>query len=136
MQKALSKAEVLVSKLRPRHLVAAFLLLLVAFIVLWSASRIKNVTVDVDGEKETVVTIIPDPYKILDELKIELKPEDKITITGFGNGGFFGELGQNEAEIKIQSAVDVEIEADQLKYHVTVAKGDTVADGAVLVVME
>ena len=128
MQKILTKAEVLVSKLRPRHLIAAFFLLVVAFVILWSASRIKNVTVDVDGEKQTVVTIIPDPYRILDELGIELKPEDRITITGLGTGGFFGELGQNEAEIKIQSAVNVEINADSLKYHVTVAEGDTVSD--------
>ncbi len=128
MQKILTKAEVLVSKLRWSHLIVAFFLILVAFIMLWSASRIKNVTVDVDGEKQTVVTIIPDPYKILDELKIEINPEDKVTITGFGSGGFFGELGQNEAEIKIQSAVNVEINADSLKYHVTVAEGDTVSD--------
>lgn len=128
MQKIQSKAEVLVSKIRPRHFVAAFLLLLLAFIILWSASRIKNVTVDIDGEKQTVVTALASPWRVIEELDIEVKPEDRVTFTGFGNGGFFGELGQNEAEIKIQSAVNVEISADSLKYHVTVAEGDTVAD--------
>ncbi len=128
MQKILSKAEVLVSKLRPRHLIIAIFVLLLVFIMLWSASRIKNVTVDIDGEKQTVVTALADPYRVLEELEIELEPEDRVIITGFGKGGFFGELGQNEAEIKIQRAVNVEVSADSLKYHVTVAEGDTVSD--------
>ena len=128
MQKILTKAEVLVSKLRWRHLIIAFFALVLAFVMLWSASRIKNVTVNVDGEITTKVTALADPYRVLEELEIELNPEDKITITGFGSGGFFGELGANEAEIKIQSAVNVEILADRLKYHVTVAEGDTVLD--------
>ncbi|MBQ5356829.1 MAG: G5 domain-containing protein [Oscillospiraceae bacterium] len=128
MQKILTKAEVLVSKLRWSHLAVAFLALLVAFIMLWSASRIKNVTVDVDGEKQEIVTIIADPYKILDQLGIEVGEKDRVTITGLGKGGFFGELGANEAEIKIQSAVNIKIAADELKYHVTVARGDTVSD--------
>ncbi len=128
MQKILTKAEVLVSKLRPRHLIVAFFALFLAFVMLWSASRIKSVTVDIDGEKQTVVTALADPYRVLEELEVEIEPEDRVTITGFGKGGFFGELGQNEAEIKIQSAVNVEISADQLKFHVTVAEGDTVSD--------
>ena len=128
MQKIMSKAEVLVSKLRPRHLLIAFFLLLLAFVMLWSASRIKKVTVDIDGEKQTVVTALASPYRVLEELEIELEPEDRLTVTGFGDGGFFGELGENEAEIKIQSAVDVEISADELKYHITLAEGDTVSD--------
>lgn len=128
MQKILSKAEVLVSKLKPRHLIVAFFALFLAFVMLWSASRIKSVTVDIDGEKQTVVTALADPYRVLEELEIKLDPRDRVTVTGFGKGGFFGELGQNEAEIKIQSAVNVEIIADSLKYHVTVAEGDTVSD--------
>ncbi len=128
MQKIAAKAEVLVSKIRPRHFVAAFVLLLLAFVFLWSASRIKNVTVDIDGEKQTVVTALASPWRVLEELEIEIEPEDRVTVTGFGDGGFFGELGQNKAEIRIQSAVNVEIAADSLKYHVTVAEGDTVAD--------
>ena len=128
MQKILSRAEVLVSKLRPRHLIIAIFLLLLAFVMLWSASRIKNVTIDIDGKKETVVTALADPWRVIEELEIEIEPEDKVTITGFGNGGFFGELGQNEAEIKIQSAVEVKVLADSLKYHVTASEGDTVSD--------
>ena len=128
MQKILSKAEVLVSKLRPRHLLIAFFALFLAFVMLWSASRIKKVTVDLDGETLTKVTALADPYRVLEELGIEIEPHDRVTITGFGKGGFFGELGQNEAEIKIQRAVNVSISADKLKYHVTLAKGDTVSD--------
>ncbi len=128
MQKILSKAEVLVSKLRLRHFVFAFFVLFLAFVMLWSASRIKKVTVDIDGESTTVVTALADPYRVIEELGIELDLKDRVTVTGFGKGGFFGELGQNNAEIKIQSAVCVEIEADKLKYHVTVAEGDTVSD--------
>lgn len=128
MLENLKKAESLVSKIKPRHFIAVFFLLVAAFIVLWSASRIKEVTVDVDGEKTTVVTAIVDPYRILDLLEVELEPKDRITITGFDNRGFFGELGQNEGSIRIQSAVDIKITADKLTYHVTVAKGDTVSD--------
>lgn len=128
MQKILSKAEVLILKLRPRHFAAAFILLLLAFVILWSASRIKEVTVNVDGEITTKVTALASPWRVLEELEIELEPDDTVTVTGFGNGGFFGELGENEAEIKIQSAVNVEISADDIKYHVTLAEGDTVGD--------
>lgn len=128
MQKIISKAEVLVSRLRPRHLLTAFFILLLAFVMLWSASRIKEVTIDIDGEKTTKITALADPYRVLEELEIEIAPDDMVTITGFGNGGFFGELGQNKAEIRIQSAVNVEVAADKLKYHVTVAEGDTVSD--------
>ena len=128
MQKILSKAEVLVSKLRWSYLLIAFLVLVLAFVGLWCASRIKNVTVSIDGEEQTVTTIIADPYRILDLMNVEIDSKDKVKITGFGNGGFFGELGQNEAEIRIQSAVNVNITADELKYYVTVAEGDTVSD--------
>lgn len=124
----LKKAESLVSKIKPRHLLAMFFLLLAAFIMLWSASRIKQVTVDVDGEIRTVVTAVADPYRVLEKLEIEISPDDKVTFTGFGKGGFFGELGQNKATIRIQSAVNIEIAADSLTYHVTVAEGDTVGD--------
>lgn len=128
MQKILSGAESLVSKLKPRHFIIAFFVLLVAFVMLWSVSRIKNVTINIDGEKTVVTTAVADPYAIIEKLEIEIEPEDKVTFTGFGNGGFFGTIGENEAEIRIQSAVDVEIVADKLKYHVTVSEGDTVAD--------
>ena len=128
MLEKLKKAESLVSKIKPRHLIAVFFLLVAAFIVLWSASRIKEVTVDIDGQKTTIVTAIVDPYRILDLLEVELEPKDRITITGFDNRGFFGELGQNEGLIRIQSAVNIKITADKLIYHVTVAKGDTVSD--------
>lgn len=128
MQNQLKKAESLVSQIRPRHFIVAFFALGVAFLMLWSASRIKTVTVDIDGEKTVLTTAIADPYEIMESLEIEVEPEDKLTITGFENGGFFGNLGENEAEIRIQSAVNLEIVADELKYHVTVAEGDTVAD--------
>ena len=128
MQKVLSKAESLVSKLKPRHLIAAFFLLLAAFILLWSASRIKEVTIYVDDEKTVVVTALASPYRVLEEQGIVLENDDILTYTGFGNGGMFGELGQNKAEIRIQCAVDVKILADDLTYHVTVAEGDTVGD--------
>ena len=128
MQTIISKAEILVSKIRLRHLIIAIFALLLAFVMLWSASRIKQVTVDVDGEKQTVVTALASPYRVLEELEIEIEPEDKVTIKGFGNGGFFGELGQNKAEIRIQNSIDVEISADEFTYHVTVGEGDTVSD--------
>ncbi len=128
MQPVLHKAESLILKLRPRHLVIAFLILVLAFIMLWSASRIKRVTVLVDNEEQVMITALASPWRVLEELEIEIEPEDIVTVTGFGNGGFFGEIGENEAEIKIQSAINVEINADDLKYHVTVAEGDTVAD--------
>ena len=128
MQKILSKAEVLVSKLRWSYLLIAFLVLVLSFVGLWCASRIKNVTVSIDGEERTVTTIIADPYRILDLMNVEIDAKDRVRITGFGKGGFFGELGQNEAEIKIQSAVNVNITADELKYYVTAAEGDTVSD--------
>lgn len=128
MQKIISEAEVLVSRLKPRHFITAFFVLFLAFVMLWSASRIKEVTVDIDGEKTTKITALADPYRVLEEMEIEIEPEDRVTITGFGKGGFFGELGQNEAEIRIQRAVNVEVAADKLKYHVTVAEGDTVSD--------
>lgn len=124
----LKKAESLVSKIKPRHLLAMFFLLLAAFIMLWSASRIKEVTVDIDGDVQKIVTAVADPYRVLEKLEIELSPEDRITIEGFGKGGFFGELGQNKASIRIQSAVNIEIAADSIRYHVTVAEGDTVGD--------
>ena len=128
MQKILSKAEVLVSKLRWSYLLIAFLVLVLSFVGLWCASRIKNVTVSIDGKEQTVTTIIADPYRILDLMNVEIDAKDRVRITGFGKGGFFGELGQNEAEIKIQSAVNVNITADELKYYVTAAEGDTVSD--------
>ena len=53
----LKKAESLVSKIKPRHLLAMFFLLLAAFIMLWSASRIKEVTVDIDGDVQKIVTV-------------------------------------------------------------------------------
>ena len=101
MQKILTKAEVLVSKLRWSHLAVAFLALLVAFVMLWSASRIKNVTVDVDGEKQEIVTIIADPYKILDQLGVEIDEKDRVTITGLGKGGFFGDCLSRCLNVKI-----------------------------------
>ncbi|MBQ8787922.1 MAG: G5 domain-containing protein [Oscillospiraceae bacterium] len=128
MQKILSKAEVIIGRLKPRHLLAAFFILLLAFVMLWSASRIKKVTVDIDGEIITKTTALADPYRVLEELEVEIEPEDIVTITGFGDGGFFGELGQNHAEIRIQRAVNIEIVADKLTYHVTAAEGDTVSD--------
>ena len=128
MQEILSKAEVLVSKLKPRHLITAFFIILLAFLILWAASRIKKVTVKIDEEEIVKVTALADPYRVLEELEIEVEPKDRVTITGFGNGGMFGKLGENEAEIRIQRAVNVEVTADDFKYHVTVAKGDTVSD--------
>ena len=128
MQKVLSKAESLVSKLKPRHLIAAFFLLLAAFILLWSASRIKEVTIYVDDKKTVVVTALASPYRVLEEQGIVLESDDILTYSGFGSGGMFGELGQNKAEIRIQCAVDVKILADDLTYHITVADGDTVGD--------
>lgn len=128
MQSILHKAEVLILKLRPRHLIIAFFLLLLSFVMLWSASRIKKVTVSVDGEEQVMVTALASPWRVLEEMEIEINQDDKVTVTGFGDGGFFGEIGENEAEIRIQSAVNVEIAADDLTYHVTVAEGDTVAD--------
>ena len=128
MQKKVSNAEGLLSGLKPSHFIIAFFALFVAFVLLWSASRIKEVTIDIDGEKTTVVTALADPKRLLEKQGIETEPEDRVTVTGFGKGGFFGELGQNKAEIRIQSAVDVEIVADKLTYHVTVAEGDTVGD--------
>lgn len=128
MQNISKKAESLVSKIRPRHFIIAFFALGVAFLMLWSVSRIKTVTIDIDGEKTVLTTAIADPYEIMETLEIQLEPEDRLTITGFENSGFFGTIGENEAEIRIQSAVDVEIVADKLTYHVTLAQGDTVGD--------
>lgn len=128
MQKILSGAKGLVSKLKPRHFVIAIFALLVAFVLLWSASRIKTVTVNVDGEKTVFTTAIVSPYDIMDKMGIEPGLDDKVTITGFENTGFFGNLKNNEAEIRIQSALEVEISADSLRYHVTVSEGDTVRD--------
>ena len=104
MQKIISEAEVLVSRLKPRHFITAFFILFLAFVMLWSASRIKEVTVDIDGEKTTKITALADPYRVLEEMEVEIEPEDRVTITGFGKGGFFGELGKNKAEIRIQRA--------------------------------
>ena len=128
MQKILSGAKGLVSGLKPRHFIIAFFALFLAFVMLWSFSRIKTVTVDVDGEKTVLTTALVSPYDILDKLEIEIKPDDRVSITGFDTAGFFGTLGNNKAEIRIQSAVNVEIVADELRYHVTVSEGDTVAD--------
>ncbi len=128
MQDVLSKAEGLLLKIKPRHLVAAFFLLAVAFLSLWALSRIKLVTVNVDGNITEITTALADPYRVLEELDIEVDPDDKVTFKNIGTPGIFGELGKNEAEITIQSAVNVKIKADKLKYHVTVAKGDTVGD--------
>ncbi len=127
MQNISKKAESLVSRIRPRHFVIAFFALGVAFLMLWSVSRVKTVTIDIDGEKTVLTTAISDPYKIMDKFGIEVEPEDKLTITGF-ESGFFGSIGKNEAEIRIQSAVNLQITADELKYHVTVARGDTIGD--------
>ncbi len=128
MQKILSKAEGLVSHLKLRHLIVAIFALLVLFLMLWSASRIKTVTVDIDGEKTVFTTAISNPYDIMEKYGIEPGPDDKLTIKGFEDTGFFGTLGKNEAEIRIQSAVEVEIAADELRYHVTASEGDTVRD--------
>ena len=56
------KAEVLVSKIKPRHFVMAFLVLLLAFVMLWSASRIKKVTVIKDGFEKTATHKIKRKY--------------------------------------------------------------------------
>ena len=128
MQKILSGAKSLVSRLKPRHFIIAIFLLLVAFILLWSASRIKTVTVDYDGEITTLTTAIASPYEIMEKLGIDPGPEDKVTMTGFEFEGFFGNIKKTKAEIRIQSAVEVEISADNLKYHVTASEGDTVSD--------
>ncbi len=128
MQAGLEKAEKLLLKLKPRHLVLAFIALVLAFLALWAASRFKTVTIDIDGTVTTVKTFLADPYRVLEEQGIELDRSDKVSYTNIGTPGIFGELGKNEAEIKIQSAVNMKITADKLKYHVTVAKGDTVAE--------
>ncbi|MBR3611281.1 MAG: G5 domain-containing protein [Oscillospiraceae bacterium] len=128
MQKILSGAKSLVSKVKPRHFIIAFFALSVAFVMLWSASRIKTVTVDNDGEITVFTTAISSPYAIMDKMGIEPGPDDKVSIKGFENSGFFGNLGTGEAEIRIQSAVEVEVSADNLRYHVTVSEGDTVSD--------
>ena len=128
MQELKAKAESLVSRIRPGHLGIAFFAVAVAFLMLWSASRIKSVTVDVDGVQTVITTAITDPYKILESLDIEVEPKDKVSITGFETTGFFGKLGANKAEIRIQSAVNVNIVADELKYYITVTEGSTVAD--------
>ncbi len=128
MQDILSKAESLLLKIKPRHLVAAFCLLVIAFLSLWAASRIKLVTINVDGNITEVTTALADPYRVLEEQGIELAPNDKVTYTNIGTPGIFGELGKNEAEITVKSAVNLVINADKLKYHITVANGETVGD--------
>ena len=127
MQTFTAGAKSLASKIRPRHFLIAFFVILVAFVLLWSASRIKTVTVDFDGNKTVLTTAEPNPWDIIDKLGIQLEQEDSVTFTGF-KSGFFGDITQRTAEIKIQSAVDLEIVADKLTYHVTLAKGETVSD--------
>ncbi len=126
MQDSLSKAKSLLLKIKPWHLLSAAAALICVVLALWAASRIKNVTVSVDGEITEITTICPDPYKILSELEIEVEPGDKVTYTNLGVPGIFGELGKNEATVTVQSAVQMKIKADSLNYHVTVAQGDTV----------
>lgn len=128
MQDSLSKAKSLFLKLKPRHLVMAFFGILVLFLGLWVASRIKLVTVDVDGKITQITTALADPYRVLEKLEIEVSPYDRVTYTGIGKPGIFGELGQNRAEIKISRAVNLTVNADRLKYHITVAKGDSIGN--------
>lgn len=128
MRKFKSGIIYILSGLKSRRFALSFFAAAVAFLVCWIPSRVKTVKVDYDGETEIVHTAVCDPDEIIDSLGIELEPSDRVTTTGFENGGFFGDYGETFAEIRIKSAVEVEIEADRLRYHVTVAQGDTVAD--------
>ncbi|MGN0629340.1 MAG: 3D domain-containing protein [Oscillospiraceae bacterium] len=128
MRKFKSGMIYILSGLKSRRFALAVFAAAVAFLACWIPSRVKTVKIDYDGEVEVVHTAVCDPAEIINSLGIELDPSDKITTSGFENAGFFGDYGEIFAEIRIKSAVEVEIEADKLKYHVIVAQGDTVAD--------
>ncbi len=128
MRKFKSGMIYILSGLKSRGFALSFFVVLVAFLTCWISSRVKTVKVDYDGDVETIHTAVCDPAEIIDSLGIELSPSDRVTTSGFENCGLFGDLGELFAEIHIRSAASVEIEADKLKYHVTVAQGDTVAD--------
>lgn len=99
-----------------------------AFLLCWIPSRVKTVRVDYDGEITTVHTAVCDPAQILERLGIKPGRDDVVTASGFENPGFFGDYAETNSEIKVQSAFDIEIDADKLRYHVLAAEGDTVAD--------
>lgn len=128
MRKFKSGMIYILSGLKSRRFALSFFAAAVAFLVCWIPSRVKTVRVDYDGKTEIVHTAVCDPDEIIESLGIELESGDRVTATGFENGGFFGSYDETVAEIRIQSAIDVAIEADKFRYHVTVAQGDTVAD--------
>lgn len=128
MRKFKSGMVYILSGLKSRRFALAVFAMAAAFLICWIPSRVKTVKVDCDGEVEVIHTAVCDPAEIIDSLGIELDSSDKITVSGFEHTGFFGDYGEIFAEIRIKSALEVEIEADKLKYHVLVAQGDTVAD--------
>ncbi len=128
MRKIKSGMIYILSGLKSREFALSVFTVAVAVLICWISSRVKTVKIDYDGEVETVHTAVCDPAEIIDSLGIELTQSDTVTTTGFENNGFFGDYGELLAEIRIRSSADIEIEADKLKYHVTAAQGDTVAD--------
>lgn len=107
--------------------VAAFLFV-AALLSFWIFSRVRAVEISRDGKTQTVYTALCSPADIIELLGVDTQAGDKVVLHGFDNGGFFGSFEDSVREIVIRSAVDVTIEADKLKYHVTASSGDTVAD--------
>lgn len=127
MQKLISGYRVFVSAIRSRGFALGLLAVMTAFLVFWIASRVRPVRIIEGNNVTTLHTALADPADILDSLGIEPKSSDRVTTSGF-HEGFFGNMNEPMAEIKIENAVDVSILADALTYHVTVAAGSTVGD--------
>lgn len=127
MQKIISGFRVFVSAIRSRGFALGLLALTTAFLAFWIISRVRLVRIIRGSDVTTVHTAIADPADVLDSLGIELSGGDRVTASGFREG-FFGDMGEPVAEIRIENAVDVSILADALTYHVTVAEGSTVGD--------
>lgn len=127
MQKLIFGCRAFVSAIRSRGFALGLLALVTAFLAFWIVSRVRLVRIIRGSDVMTLHTALSDPADILDSLGIKLKSSDRVTTFGF-HEGFFGDIEDPIAEIRIEDAVDVSILADALTYHVTVAEGSTVGD--------
>lgn len=128
MQKIISDIKEYASLHRRKMIALSVLVLIIAFIAIWVPSRVRTVKIIYNGVSNIIKTSSLDAYNMIEEQGITLEPDDSVTFTGFDRYGFFGDYGKNVCVIDIESTFDVNIEADNFLYHVTMSNGDTVSD--------
>ena len=127
MQKLRFGCRLFLSVIRSRPFALGLLAVLTAFLAIWITSRVRLIRIVRGSDVTTFHTALTDPADVLENLGIEISQGDRVTTDGFREG-FFGNMEEPMAEIKIENAFDVSVLADRLTYHVTVTEGSTVGD--------